>query len=75
MLRAMRATGQTLSTGERSAPRHGEAFLAYDKEREVMGVCYLSVDRTLCFEANGSIVELDEFSPTHWLRTPEPPDA
>ena len=57
----------------RSAPRDGTAFLAWDREREVTGVCYLSADRTLCFEATGSIVEQEEFSPTHWMPLPEPP--
>ena len=59
-----------------SAPRDGTAFLACEvrEDEAPMAVCYLSIDRTLCYEATGEIVD-DDFQPTHWMPLPDPPDA
>lgn len=58
----------------KSAPRDGTAFLAcIDDEPPKMAVCYLSIDGTLCLDATGSIVDEDEFEPTHWMPLPDPP--
>jgi hypothetical protein len=55
----------------RSAPHDGRAFLASDADGR-MGVCYLSIDGTLCFEVGEHIID-DEFQPTHWTELPAPP--
>lgn len=60
----------------RSAPRDGTPFLAcqnLDDAESKMAVCYLSTDSTLCLDATGSIIEDDEFQPTHWMPLPDPP--
>lgn len=60
----------------KSAPRNGTAFLACQNlsdDESKMAVCYLSIDRTLCYDASGSIVDEEDFSPTHWMPLPEAP--
>jgi hypothetical protein len=54
-------------------PQTGAPFLAYDAESGQMAVCYVSTDRTLCYDAGERIVEDDEFLPTHWMELPPPP--
>ena len=61
-----------------TAPKDGTSFLAWDRDHEQMAVCYVSADRTLCFEANEVIVERDDadsvgFWPSHWRPRPAPP--
>lgn len=59
----------------KSAPRDGTAFLAYQEgiEPPTMAVCYISIDRTLCYAATTDIVDEGEFEPTHWMPLPDPP--
>jgi hypothetical protein len=59
-----------------TAPRDGTPFLAWarDDNGGRLAVVYMSIDRTLCYDATLSIVE-DDFRPTHWMPLPEPPAA
>ena len=59
----------------RSAPKGGAPFLCCgEREDGELGwaVCYLSVDRMLCFDATGGFAD-EGFRPTHWMPLPEPP--
>lgn len=60
-----------------TAPRDGTPFLAWarDDNGGRLAVVYISIDRTLCYDATLSIVEDEDFKPTHWIPLPEPPAA
>jgi hypothetical protein len=62
----------------RSAPTDGTPFLCYgqseDADEPAWAVCYLSITRSLCMAATGSLIDEEEqFTPTHWMPLPEAP--